>query len=100
MITTSDTIVIEDNVKVQYVAPDITTFPTRNPDGSIRCFCTATVTAGPNGSFVIDYSEATLNALTPSGSTTTEKFLNVCEQAVKATLLAYTGNGGITLTIV
>lgn len=64
----------------------------------------ATIRLGATGSttqFVkyaeIEFDNATVDAFTPSGSTTTEKTKNVMLQAVKAYLLALNGSTTFTL---
>lgn len=101
MITTTDTYIIEESAKVQYAALDILCVPTvLDADGIVNIDVrTITDTGQVLASILISFTNAEIEAFTPSGTSDLEKFYNQCEQAVKGYLEGLGGNDGLTFTI-
>ena len=100
-ISSSGNVILDSGSIERYSSPDIYVDATYQ---TLRGVWVATLqivatgaTTGCIKTYQYEYDNATVDALTPTGSTTTEKTKNVLLQAVKATLTAL--NGGTTFTL-
>lgn len=84
--------------RVLYIEPTIYVVPTILLNGDVRCYIRAVTSTGTGGDAYMDFTAAYLNGLTPSGATTTAKFLNVCAQGVIVNLSALYGSNVFTNT--
>lgn len=106
MITANANFTLEQGSKVLFNALSTYVVPTvYDEEGIVRCELKTlgvlgTAPGGYAGTYAIEFTYATLNALTPSGADDVEKFFNLCEQAVVDYLEGITENSAVTFTIV
>lgn len=105
MITTADTFGLEDNVKTRFDAASIYCIPTYYDDieqTSVEVRAVEEVSAVDTrvlGTVTLEFTNAALEAFTPSGSGTVAPYYNLVEQATVDYLEGLTVNSGVTFTI-
>ena len=102
-ISSSGNVYLESGATERFGSPDIyVTHSTQLRDGdtywiaTLSLFATGTTT-GVVKTWQYEFDEATIDALTPTGATTTEDMKNVILQAVEARLITETGSDIFTL---
>lgn len=104
MITTSDTIIVQEDSIEKYTAPAIVCLPTYNPDTEIATVELSVINVSVPGQtnhiryFSVAFTKAELDAQTISASATTDKWMEAVEEKTKAYLEDL--NPSATFTIV
>lgn len=88
MITTSDTIIVQEDSIEKYTAPAIVCFPSYNPDTEVATVELSVINVSVPGQtnhiryFSVQFTKSELDAQTISASSTTDKWMEAIEEAV------------------